>query len=132
MAVRAEHGRLTPDVIVKAARPAKHPLHSRFEWNDGIAAEAHRQAQAQELIRRVRIRQLPEGEGPIIDVRAFHAVYTEEQGHVYEPAEDVAANPLWRAMVLRDMRREWLAMKSRYEAFDEFWKLVTDELAEAI
>jgi len=35
-------GILEPQDVVDAARPDDHPLHGAFEWDDGIAAEAHR------------------------------------------------------------------------------------------
>lgn len=35
-------GKITPESVVDAARNAGHPLHPRFEWNDGVAAEHYR------------------------------------------------------------------------------------------
>jgi hypothetical protein len=49
-----EHGRLTPELVVKAAAAPDHPLHSEFEWNDSVAAQRFRLAQARTLIRSVR------------------------------------------------------------------------------
>lgn len=41
---------ISPELVVTAATPANHPLHSYFEWNDTKAAKAHRLRQAYEMI----------------------------------------------------------------------------------
>lgn len=132
LAVRAEHGRLTPDAVVTAARPADHPLHSRFEWDDAVAGEEFRRVQARELIRSVRVvyREATEKD-PARSVRAFHAVRDDEGERDYAPLDDVVASPFLTKLVLADMRREWLALRRRYESFDEFWRLVAGEADEA-
>ncbi len=43
--------KLRPEQVVDAARPLTHLLHSKFEWDDGVAAEKHRLQQARQLIR---------------------------------------------------------------------------------
>jgi len=47
---RANGGILMPSAVVEAARPESSPLHSRFEWDDGEAANAYRLWQARQLI----------------------------------------------------------------------------------
>ena len=55
-AIAAAHGgTLRPEDVGKAARAADHPLHSRFEWDNAKAAEAHRLDQARSLIRSVKV-----------------------------------------------------------------------------
>lgn len=49
-----EHGRLTPEAVVKAARSPKSPLHQFFEWSNVKAAEEHRLDQARTLITSVK------------------------------------------------------------------------------
>lgn len=46
-------GRLTPGIVIEAARDANSPLHGYFEWDDSIAAENYRTEQARTLIRSV-------------------------------------------------------------------------------
>lgn len=125
------HGELTPALVVKEARVKTHPLHSRFEWDNRVAGEAWRRAQAQELIRSVKVvyREATETE-EARSVRAFHAV-RRESGHVYEPAEKVAEDPFMKRLVLADMQREWLALRRRYEQFAEFVEMVRRDLDEA-
>jgi len=130
-AVRQRHGKLTPSLVVDEARDEAHPLHDRFEWDDAIAGEAHRRQQAHELIRSLRVVYKPATEAtPEKTVRAYHAVRLEE-GHVYEPAEKVAQDEFLSRLVLADMRREWAALKRRYDDFEEFWSMVRDEMPEA-
>ncbi len=131
LAIREEAGRLTPAIVVDAARPENHPLHGKFEWDDSIAAELHRRAQAAELIRSVRVHYLPIDESrPVGSIRAFHAVTRPNLGHVYDPVEEIANDPLSRAILLRDMERDWRALRDRWASFSEFWEVVAGDLAE--
>lgn len=124
-------GELTPALVVEEARDETHPLHSRFEWDDAAASEKYRQAQAQELIRSVKVvyREATDKEAAR-SVRAFHAV-RRENGHVYEPVEKVVEDPFTKRLVLADMEREWKALHRRYEQFAEFTQMVHRDLGEA-
>ncbi len=54
--IATQHGgRLTPDLVVKAARDKDSVLHRYFEWRDPHAAHAHRLDQARKLIQSVRV-----------------------------------------------------------------------------
>ena len=130
LAVRAAYGRLTPQLVVDAARPSGSPLHSRFEWNDAVAGEAFRRQQAGELIRRVKVAYAPSDEGAFKGVRAFHAIRTPDGGSNYVPIEEIVENPLLTELLRRDMERDWRALRQRWEDFDEFWSLVKGDLAE--
>lgn len=123
-----EHGRLTPSLVVDEARNEKHPLHNRFEWDDAVAGEAWRRSQAHELIRSVRVVYKEADEkNPEKSVRAFHAVRSEKE-HVYEPVEKVAGDDFTRQLVLKDMEREWQALRRRYEQFEEFLTMVRRDM----
>lgn len=50
-ALADKDGRITPEAVVGAARDPAHPLHPRFEWDDSVAAERFRIAQARAIIR---------------------------------------------------------------------------------
>ena len=123
-----KHKQLTPALVVEVARDEKHPLHSRFQWNDAVAGEAWRRQQAHELIRSVRVvyREADEANSEK-SVRAFHAV-RKEDGHVYEPVDKVVADDFTRHLVLQDMEREWKAMHRRYQDFEEFTAMVRHDL----
>lgn len=128
LAIREEHGRLTPAIIVDAARAESHPLHNRFEWDDKVAGEAFRREQAHRLIRSVRIvyREADDKEAART-VRAFHAV-RDESGHAYEPADEIVENPLLTKILMQDMEREWKQLVRRYGHFQEFVQMVKGDL----
>lgn len=130
--IREEHGnKLTPEIVLDVARDPLHPLHSRFEWDDSIAAEAYRRDQAQELIRKVHVvYQEAEDDGPPRLGRAFIAIPTPD-GYVYDPVEEVAEDPIRRQVALNDMERAWKDLRSRYQHFAEFTAMVRRDLDEA-
>ena len=49
------NGHISPAIVIRAALPEDSPIHELFEWDDNIAAEAHRISQAQTVIRFVRL-----------------------------------------------------------------------------
>jgi hypothetical protein len=51
----ARKGELTPERVVELARSRSSPLHEMFEWDDEVAAHAHRLQQARAIIRSVRV-----------------------------------------------------------------------------
>lgn len=123
-----QHGILTPDLVVAEASAPGHPLYGRFTWDDTEAAKAWRREQAHQLIRSVRVvYREADGKTGEKSVRAFHAVRAE-RGYVYEPTEKVVADPFLTKLVLADMKREWQALKRRYEQFDEFLSMIRDDI----
>lgn len=122
------HQTLTPKLVVDTARDEAHPLHGRFEWDDTLAGERYREGQAAELIRSVKViyREATDTE-PARMTRAWVAPRNEDNPNAYEPVEKVAADPLMRAMTLRQMERDWRDLKRRYAEFEEFWRLVRSE-----
>lgn len=53
--LEAEHGTLTPDMIVKEAAKKTSPLHGEFEWDDKKAAYKFRVEQARKLVQRYHL-----------------------------------------------------------------------------
>lgn len=127
-----EEGDLTPEHVVEVARAPEHPLHSRFEWDDSLAAEVHRRSQAAALIRSVRVVYKEDFDGIEKTTRAFVSVRPPDAARPrYEPVEQVLADPLTRQMLLRDARREWMAFKRKYEALREFASIIAGTDSEA-
>lgn len=124
--VRDKHGVLTPDTLLKEAKRKNHPLHDRFEWDDETAAHKYRIEQAHELIQKVKMEYV-DGKGRETSIRSFHAVRTDS-GFVYEPAEEIAADPVLTKLVLLDMQREWQSLQARYGHFQEFVDMVQADL----
>lgn len=129
-AIRAEHGRLDPGLVVDAARPEDHPLHDRFEWDDSIAGEAYRRVQAHRLIQAVRIVDIRPADGPR-SLRAYVAVQQASGPPDYRPLEEVAQDPFAAKLVLQDAEREWKQLRRRYGHLLEFMEMVRSDVAEA-
>jgi hypothetical protein len=126
--VRQERGVLTGEEVVAAATPKTHPLHDRFEWDNKVAGHRYRVIQADELIRTVKITAVDSEE--LRPVRAFVSVPRPE-GRQYEPTTEVAEDPVAKALVLQEMKREWFAFKRRYEHMAEFMQLLQAEQTSA-
>lgn len=120
------HGHLTPELVLDEARAEDHPLHTRFEWDDAVAAERYRRDQAHELIQSVKI-SYAEADGRRTEIRAFHAV-RKASGYSYEPAEQIAQDDMATRILLADMQREWQTLKRRYQQFAEFTAMVRADL----
>jgi hypothetical protein len=127
----AHGGELKPEYVLDAARDPSHPLHSRFEWDDSVAAEKFRLEQAHTLIQKAKVAyQAPGEDGPPRLTRAFVAMRAAE-GHVYDPVEEVAQDPLRRKMALADMEREWKVLRRRWEEYAEFFDMIRRDTGEA-
>lgn len=126
-----EHGEITPELVVDAARPADSPIHSQFEWDDSVAAEAHRRGQARKLIRKVRVVYGVDPEGRDKSVRAFVSVRQPDTPRPsYRPTEEVLQDPISRALLLREFQRDWLRFKARWEHVQEFWDVIRPDKEE--
>ena len=127
--IRDDHGKLTPQIVVDVARSKTHPLHRRFEWNNGIAAEGFRREQARKMFRDLDVTYKKSG-GAKRTVRAFHAVrYDTSTEYVYEPIEEIIKDDLMTQIVRRDMVRDWKQLKTRYSYFEEFVAMVKADVA---
>lgn len=125
LAVRDKYGGvLKPEYVVEAAQPPAHPLHSRFEWDNAIAGPLYRRKQAQELIQSVKIvyKEATENE-PSSSVRFFQSI-RRDTGFVYEPINEIAHDPVAAEILLREAKREWMALYRRFGHLREFIEMV--------
>lgn len=114
----AKSGPLTPKKIVNVARPQNSILHGWFEWNDGVAAEKYREAQAGHLLRIIVY--APAGGKP---ERAFLNVHVSNKS-VFLPAVDVMSDAemsqevLQQALTyLRWFRRKYDGLKDLAQVY---------------
>jgi hypothetical protein len=122
--IEQRHGYLTPKIVVDEARPKSHPLHAViFDRTPSEAAEAWWLHRAQEIIQSVRVRYTG-ADGESQSIRQYVSVITPERGPVYMDVDRVAEDPIAKAIVLREMEREWRQLRGRYEKYSEFWTLV--------
>ena len=128
----ANDGVLTPKILKEAARPKNHPLHAKiFDRPAKEAAEKYFTMRARELIRSVKIRYPTIDKADKREVRAFLAVRTNtEHFSVYDPTEEIADDPMRRAMVLRQLEHEWNALRSRAAGISEFFDMIRRDLGE--
>ena len=126
--IYAENGRLTPALVVDAARPVGSPLHARFEWDDALAGPAYRLQQAAAVIRSVRVVREDDTDLEPIRVRAFvhlPAVTGEDETDdeaTYVPVEIVAGNAEMDAIARREMVRRINDLRRSYAHYAAFWE----------
>lgn len=132
-AIYDEFGHLTPELVVEVARPKTHPLHARvFDKNQKEAAESWYRVRAQELITSVKVTYRDAEGRDAKTLRGFYAIKNEDPengGYRYEPVDSVTADPFQRALVLRDMERDWKQLRARYETFAEFTEMIRKDIA---
>ncbi len=103
-------GLLLPAHVVAAARPKTSPLHSRFEWNDGKAAQEHRLWQARQLIS-VCVEVFSNGESAPI----FVSVSSDRQpGNGYRATVSVLTDEELCAQLLTDALHDLNTFQKKY------------------
>jgi hypothetical protein len=121
------HGELVPRSVWEEARPEGAPLHHRFEWNDGEAADRYRDIQAAELIRSVRIQFAVDPKTSERKyVRAFQSLNqsgdAERSGYV--PTEEIVQDELATKILLNQFKREIGDLKRKYGHLAEFADII--------
>ena len=118
--IKQRDGFVTAHSVLDAAREGGNPLNQYFEWNDTVAAQQHRLAQARLLIRSIEIEYIESKPEP---VRAFHIVTVpdeEQKGQkVYQSLEEILNDPGLRAELLFRAKREMTTFKNKYEQLRE-------------
>jgi hypothetical protein len=115
-AVGANDGSLPTDAVVEFAKTNKRSeLHKLFEWDDSVAAEAHRRATARMIIRSVRVVYSDHTPEPLrVYVRPAKA-------DGYRPLEAVAKSDLGVTAAFKSQAlNELLAWVARYEQIVSF------------
>lgn len=107
---------LTPAVVVEDARQLNSPTHEFFEWDDEVAAHAHRLYQARELIAGlvVEIEEAPDTE----PLRAFVSIKMDE-GREYTSLQAAMSDRELREQVVEEALRELELWKRKYNGFHE-------------
>lgn len=99
---RKNGGMLLVDDVLAEAKDESSPLHKHFEWDDSVAAEAHRRYQARVLIQKCHI--------TVVDVapttvRAFVSLQSDrETGGGYRLTTTVLDDDQMREELLRDIQ----------------------------
>lgn len=142
--LQEENGRLTPAIVVGAAKADDNPLHPLFDWNDQTAAESYRHQQAAFILRNLRInyiRKDSETDEPemrqmraLVNVEQTPSDEDEEEGdgkpvepqRVYLSSVVAFQNPQYRDYTLKQAKRELETWRNRYAAFKEFDSVIRE------
>ncbi len=117
--IAEEHdGILNPAIVVQEASAVSSPLHSHFEWDDGVAAQQHRIAQARGLIR-VSVELVGSGDSAKL-VRAFVSLTPDRRPSVGYRALGVVLNDAQhRRQLLSDALAELQSFERKYRGLQE-------------
>lgn len=104
-------GLLVPEKVVDAARNPRSVLHSRFEWDDGKAADEYRIWQARQLIS-VCVETIP---GSTEETQAFVSLSVDRhEGRGYRKTVAVLNDAELREQLLRDALSELNCFQQKY------------------
>lgn len=123
----AAEGDLTPTRLVDESRPEDAVLHDEFDWDDEIAADKWREAQAGHIIRSLIIKPEKEDSTPREPVRAFFRVGTGQEDKSYQPTSLILHREEMRQSLLEQAKSELLAFQRKFSTLSE-----TEELMNAI
>ncbi len=127
-AIAAKHGVLRAEDVVDEAKSPKHPLHSRFTWDNTEAAHQYRLMEARSLIR-VCVEVIGEGmeASPV-----FVSISSDrtKQGGGYRVMSDVMSDLGLREQLLKDalfelnqFQKKYRALRQLAEVFDAIGKV---------
>jgi len=108
-------GRLTPELVVRDAKPTKSPLHLAFEWDDTKAAARYRIVQAGDLIRAIIV--VTDEAPDSVPVRAF--VNVEDDERHYTSVQYAMSDKELRAQVVNRALLELTQWQQRYKDLKE-------------
>jgi hypothetical protein len=123
-------GILQVDSVLEEAKDESSPLHSHFEWDDSVAAEAHRRYQARVLIQRCKITIV---EAEPTTVRAFVSLQSDrESGGGYRMTTKVMDDQVMREELLRDIRLTIARWNQRLSLLDSITADLIYKLEESV
>lgn len=110
-------GLLLPEDVVQAARKESSPLHSKFEWDDGAAAERYRLWQARCLIS-VSVEYITTGTKQI-QTKVFVSLSTDRKTGGYRTFVDVVADDDQRTQMIQDSLDAMVHFQEKYKRLSE-------------
>lgn len=122
-------GILKPESVVEEARSSRSPLHSRFTWDDTIAAHEHRLYQARRLIR-VTVSVIPNGSSEEERVWVSLKQDQNNEGGGYRTLVSVLSDKDLRDQLLQEALQDMKYFKQKYSHLSELSKIfkAMDEL----
>lgn len=111
--IYSKNGTLTAADVVEESRSELAPLHSCFEWRDGVAAEEYRKEQARRLMRAIVQPVETPREDPT-EVRAFFNVQ-----HSYHPFQVIVQSEDKMEALLKAALRELRQFQNKYNVLSQ-------------
>jgi hypothetical protein len=118
-------GVLLPEEVVRAARPEKSPLHSRFDWEDSEAAHNWRLHQARNLIRVTVTYVIDPRTKESRPMRVFVSLTPDRVEGGYRVTVDVLSDREQRKRLLQDALDELERFQAKYAALEELAEIFT-------
>ena len=121
--------------VLAAARDGDPALHGYFEWDDSEAAEQYRLAQAQTLVRRVKVRLVRQDNPEPVIVRAYVAARELPAEDDRPPGsflaiEEIAGATADQAALMESIRRDVTRLRRKYQSVADFLSLLGDVITE--
>jgi len=115
-------GKVKAPQLVAAATPKRSPIHGDFEWDNDVAAHAHRLEQARSFLRHIEVVYEHRGDADMT-TRAFHHVVVDRGAvgadrKAYVSSRIVWETPDYAAQVVETARRELEAWAARYRQYE--------------
>lgn len=119
--LEAEDKLTTDEVLARAVDPAS-PLHTHFEWDDAVAADAHRRDQARQLIARYKVVRVDRSGGEIKFRRYSHIASAGR----WQRTEKVLTSDM-SVELLERARRDLESWKHRYRRLGDAQRSLLEE-----
>jgi hypothetical protein len=121
--IHQQHGKLTAEIVVEAARDKRSALHSCFTWDDTLAAEEWRKEQARRLIQshvaveRVQDQRSRPAVAKMVEVRQY---ISAQPGYGYRSRDQVKNDAELREAFVKQKRSDLLGWCGSVVDFQEF------------
>lgn len=117
-AITARAGSITPRDVVEDARDPGSPLHPLITWDDAVAAEEHRLAQARRILRSVYPVHV-DAEGRERPVLGWINATVPDEGRVYVTTVRAVTDEELRGQVLEEAMDAMRSLQARYQHIAE-------------
>ncbi len=120
--IKAKHGikMLKSQTIVDEARDENSPIHEYFEWDDSKASELYRRQQAVNLINRIVVVEIKDGEEKevpfLVNVKIVDA---DEEDRGYISFDELIEDELLYDQYLNGLIQELITLKAKIKNFEE-------------
>jgi len=123
-AIHEEHGAISAEAVLEAATPKKSVMHDYFEWDNSIAAQEYRLAQARLLVRSIVVK-VERNENESVTTRAFVQINqplkddTPQVTGTYMPLSVVVQDTDLRHQLVKQALHEIDIFQRKYAALEE-------------